>query len=176
MTVTFRPLARDDLDLIHEWLGREHVARWWAGEPTREEVAEEFAEFFEGRTGSRAFIAYADGVPIGYIQSYVAMESGDGWWPDETDPGVRGIDLFLADESRLGAGHGTEMVRSFVRSLFDDPTVSAVQVDPSPENARAIRCYEKAGFRRIAVIDTPDGPALLMRQDRHDSPLARIPA
>ena len=32
-----------------------------------------------------------NGEPIGYAQSYVALGSGDGWWEEETDPGVRGI-------------------------------------------------------------------------------------
>jgi hypothetical protein len=39
----------------------------------------------------------------------------------------------------------------------------SIQVDPSPTNARAIRCYEKAGFTRVGTVVTPDGPALLMR-------------
>ena len=37
-----------------------------------------------------------NGEPIGYAQSYVALGSGDGWWEEETDPGVRGIDQSLA--------------------------------------------------------------------------------
>jgi RimJ/RimL family protein N-acetyltransferase len=41
-----------------------------------------------------------------------------------------------------------------------------VQADPSPLNARAIRCYETAGFRRVREIVTPDGPAVLMHRDR----------
>jgi hypothetical protein len=30
---------------------------------------------------------------------YVALGAGDGSWEDEIDPGVRGIDQFLADPS-----------------------------------------------------------------------------
>jgi aminoglycoside 6'-N-acetyltransferase len=37
-----------------------------------------------------------------------------------------------------------------------------VVIDPDPGNERAIRAYAKAGFCRDRVIDTPDGPALLM--------------
>ena len=58
------------------------------------------------------------------------------------------------------------MIRAFVRELFTDSAVTRVQTDPSPDNARAIRCYEKAGFRRVGVVATPDGPALLMVQER----------
>ena len=33
---------------------------------------------------------------------------------------------------------------------------------PIPTIARAIRAYEKAGFEKAGMVDTPDGPALLM--------------
>ena len=58
------------------------------------------------------------------------------------------------------------MVRRFIRRLFEDPEVTMIQTDPSPDNGRAIRCYEKAGFQRVGVVDTPDGPALLLRCPR----------
>lgn len=115
------------------------------------------------------YLALADGAPIGFIQSYVAMNAGDGWWPDERDPGVRGIDQFLADADRRGRGLGTAMVRAFVAHLFADPAVTRIQTDPSPLNARAIRCYEKAGFESVGEVDTPDGPELLMICERGSS-------
>lgn len=104
--------------------------------------------------------------PIGYIQSYVAVETSDGWWAGQHDPSVRGIDQFLADAARLGQGLGTLMVREFAELLFQDPAVSKIQADPAPTNARAIRCYEKAGFRKAGSITTPDGAAILMILDR----------
>jgi RimJ/RimL family protein N-acetyltransferase len=50
--------------------------------------------------------------------------------------------------------------------LWADPAVTKVQTDPSPDNARAIRAYEKAGFKRVRELTTPDGPALLMVVER----------
>ncbi len=38
------------------------------------------------------YIAMLGDEPVGYARSYVALGSGGGWWEDETDPGVRGID------------------------------------------------------------------------------------
>jgi RimJ/RimL family protein N-acetyltransferase len=58
------------------------------------------------------------------------------------------------------------MVHAFVTALLQDPSVTRVQVDPAPGNARAIRCYEKVGFRAARAIVTLDGPALLMYCDR----------
>lgn len=160
--IAFKPLAPEDLPLLHEWLGRPHVAKWWTPGPTLAEVVEEYGPLTNERAATRPYIVLGDGEPIGFIQSYVALGSGEGWWEDERDPGVRGIDQFLAHAGQLGQGIGTAMVRAFVRRLFADPAVTLVQTDPSPRNGRAIRCYENAGFRAVRTVDTPDGPALLM--------------
>jgi RimJ/RimL family protein N-acetyltransferase len=160
--ITFRPLALTDLPLLHEWLGRPHVAEWWTPTPSLAEVEQEYGPLTSDRSTTRPYVVLGDGAPIGYIQSYVAMGSGDGWWPDERDAGVRGIDQFLADPGQLGRGIGTRMVRAFVQRLFVDHAVTRVQTDPAPENRRAIRCYEKAGFHAVGEVDTPDGRALLM--------------
>ncbi|NEL52379.1 GNAT family N-acetyltransferase, partial [Escherichia coli] len=48
--------------------------------------------------------------------------------------------------------------------------IPRIVTDPSPANARAIRAYEKAGFRRERLVETPDGPALLMSREPGDLP------
>jgi RimJ/RimL family protein N-acetyltransferase len=111
---------------------------------------------------TRGYIAWLEGQPIGFIQSYVVLGSGDGWWEPETDPGARGIDQFLASAEHLGRGLGSTMARAFVDELFLDPAVTKVQADPSPENERAVRSYLRAGFQPRGAVLTPDGPALLM--------------
>lgn len=167
--LAFRPLARADLPTLHEWLQRPHVARWWDGDCSLDDIARDYLPTIEGGSTTEAYIAMLAGEPIGFIQSYVVMDSGEGWWTTETDPGARGIDQFLADASRLDQGLGTIMIRSFVVRLFSDPAVSRIQTDPDPTNHRAIRCYEKAGFVPIGPVVTPDGHALLMTCKRPGS-------
>lgn len=162
----FRPLARADLPLLHAWLQRPHVARWWGSPTSLRELEQDYLSPQALAGSTRAYIALWDGAPLGFIQSYVARGSGGGWWADETDPGVRGIDQFLADADRLGQGLGSAMVRAFVATLFRDPAVTRVQTDPDPHNLRAIRAYAKAGFRPLREVATPDGPALLMVCER----------
>lgn len=162
---TFRLLTLEDLPLLHEWLNRPHVAEWWEGAVGYDYVHESF-------TGDIAnpmidpMLACLNGEPVGYVQVYRVMGADPEWWQDETDPGARGIDQFLANAEQLNQGLGSRMVREFVARIFADPAVTKIQTDPSPNNPRAIRAYEKAGFRRHAQIATPDGPALLMLIER----------
>lgn len=165
--VTLRPLTEDDLAMLHGWLNRPHIVEWWGGErPSLAEVRRDYLPKIMAASGVTPYIALLGERPIGYAQSYVAMGSGDGWWEDEMDPGVRGIDQSLADAADLGKGLGTQLVTALVELLFRDPAVTMIQTDPAPTNARAIRCYEKAGFRQVRVIVTPDGPAVYMVRKR----------
>jgi RimJ/RimL family protein N-acetyltransferase len=166
--IRFQALTRQDLPLLCSWIQLPHVAQWWYPPCTLAEVEADYLPSIEGHSTTKPYLVYLGCEPIGFIQSYVVMDSGDGWWVGETDPGARGIDQFIADPSRVNAGLGTAMIRAFVSVLFQDPEVTKVQTDPSPDNARAIRCYTKAGFRSFGQITTPDGPALFMLRDRSD--------
>ena len=160
--VTFRLLMPPDLVMLHEWLCRPHVSEWWGPAPSLAEVETDYLPMMAPESTTRGYIALNEGVPIGFIQSYVVLASGGGWWEQETDPGARGIDQFLTNAEDLGRGLGSTMVSAFVNGLFLDPSVTKVQTDPSPENARAIRSYIRAGFRPFREVNTPDGAALLM--------------
>jgi AacA4 family aminoglycoside N(6')-acetyltransferase len=167
--VTLRLMTEHDLPKLHEWLNRPHIVEWWGGEEARttlDEVLEHYLPRVLAEESVTPYIAMAGDEPIGYAQSYVALGSGDGWWEDETDPGVRGIDQFLANPTQLNNGLGTKLVQALVELLFSGPTVTKIQTDPAPNNHRAIRCYEKAGFVQHSIITTPDGPAVYMVQCR----------
>ena len=64
----------------------------------------------------------------------------------------------------LGRGHGSAFIRFFTERLLAKGTPRVV-IDPDPANTRAIRAYERAGFSKDCIVETPDGPALLMVRD-----------
>jgi aminoglycoside 6'-N-acetyltransferase-1b len=178
-SVTLRLMTEHDLAMLYEWLNRSHIVEWWGGEearPTLADVQEQYLPSVLAQESVTPYIAMLNGEPIGYAQSYVALGSGDGWWEEETDPGVRGIDQLLANASQLGKGLGTKLVRALVELLFNDPEVTKIQTDPSPSNLRAIRCYEKAGFERQGTV-TPQmvQPCTWFKHARHSSEHAVLP-
>jgi len=106
------------------------------------------------------FIVTLNNRPFAYLQCYDPAawpDNGFGLQPD----GARGIDQFIGEPDMIDRGHGSAFIRAFVDDLFAAGTPRAL-TDPSPDNARAVRAYEKAGFVRQDFVETPDGPALLM--------------
>jgi aminoglycoside 6'-N-acetyltransferase len=152
----FRPMTAADLPLVRRWLAQPHVAQWWG------DTCEQF-ELVSGDLEVEAmdqFIVATDARPFGYIQCYDPEV-----WPDnglgDHPKGTRGIDQFIGELAMVDRGHGSAFIRAFVDRLLASGTPRVI-TDPDPANARAIRAYEKAGFRRDRLVDTPDGEALLM--------------
>jgi len=137
----FDRLTEQNFPKLRDWLRRTHVAEWWGDAESIEELRSAYILGAGEPSATRAYIARLGDEPIGFIQSYVVMGSGEGWWEDETDPGARGIDQFLAEVDQLNQGLGRRMIRAYINSVFSDPAVSVVQTDPHRTNLRAIRLH-----------------------------------
>jgi len=151
----FRPLTRDDLPLIRRWLALPHVREWW-GDPSEQ------YKLVSGDLDVSAmdqFIVQTAGDDFGYLQCYdlTAWNSGFGTHPK----GTRGIDLFIGEPGMIARGHGSALIRAFVDERLRNGAPRIV-TDPDSSNTRAVRAYAKAGFEEAGMVDTPDGPALLM--------------
>ena len=155
----FRLMQIDDLPLIARWLATAHVRQWW-GDP-----AEQYA-LVSGDLNEPAmdqYVVEAGGRAFAYLQCYdlTAWNSGFGMQPE----GARGIDVFIGEPDMIG--HGSAFIRRFVQDRLRQG-VRRIVTDPDPANSRAIRAYEKAGFTRDRIVETPDGPALLMVHETID--------
>ena len=75
-----------------------------------------------------------------------------------------GVDQFIGPAEMIGKGLGTRLVSAMAERALNDGA-TRVLVDPHPDNAAAIRAYEKAGFVRLGTFSMTGGPALLMARD-----------
>jgi aminoglycoside 6'-N-acetyltransferase len=170
MTIGFRRLNADDLRVLHEWLQREHVRRWWREHETYDEVVRHYLPAIEGREPTDLYLIVSDGKTAGFIQTYRTDDHPEYRDLVEVEEGVAGVDLFLADEELTGRGLGSEVLREFVRDVvFAEPATQACIADPDTDNLASIRAFEKAGFAAVRqFVDPADGDRLhtLMRIDR----------
>jgi aminoglycoside 6'-N-acetyltransferase len=149
-------MSATDLTLVRRWLEAPHVTQWWG------DAGQQFALVSDdiNEPAMEQFIVAAEDRPFGYLQCY-----DPNAWPDNGlgahPAGTRGIDQFIGESDMVGRGHGSAFIRFFVDQLLANGT-PRVLTDPDPANARAVRAYEKAGFRGERFVDTSDGLALLM--------------
>ena len=167
--VAFRKLEAPDLRLMHQWLRREHVRRWWDEHESYEDVARHYLPAIEGRRPTDLYLILLDGRPVGFVQSYLVADYPDLAARVGLGASVAGVDLFIGEEELTGKGLGSEMLRAFVRDVvFAEPATSACIADPDVRNAASLRAFEKAGFRRIGeFLDPEDGELhAIVRLDR----------
>lgn len=144
--VRLRPADEDDLELLAGWFGDPSFIDHWGQTPlTRQEVAAKYIG--RRRPDVESFIILAGGVPIGYIQYWLAGKTEGG------------IDLIL-DPRRRGRGHGPDAADALANHLLRDLHWTRVTADPAATDARAVRAWEKAGFHRVGQ----DGDALVMER------------
>ena len=138
--VVLRPLAESDVARLAALGADPEVARWWPGLTQEHLLAKARGDGEEADV--TCFAIVAGGEVSGLIQ----------YW-EEADADYRhaGMDIFLGATAQ-GGGLGTDAVRTMARHLVEDRGHHRLVIDPDAENARAIRCYEKAGFRRVGVL------------------------
>jgi aminoglycoside 6'-N-acetyltransferase len=154
----FRPMISADLAMVRRWLETPEVARWW-GRPDEQYAL--VSGDLDHPDMDQFVVSLAD-QPFGYIQCYAlsTWNAGLGSHPAQT----RGIDQFIGAPELIGRGHGSGFIRQFVEGLLRSG-IPRVVTDPDPDNVRAVRAYAKAGFHSDRLVETPDGPALLMVRD-----------
>ena len=132
--MNLRPLTGADAPRLREIRAMPEVARWW--HPPEDDFP------LSDDPGAVRFVIEHEVEVIGLVQ-----------YEEEDDPNYRNawIDIFIA-ATHHGSGLGTEAIEAVCRHLFDERGHHRLVIDPAAENAAAIRCYEKAGFRRVGVM------------------------
>lgn len=146
-SVTLRPVAAADIPELVRIRSTPEVYRWWrGGDDLAAAVAADLAD-----PDTQTFVIDHGGRVAGAIQ-----------WEAETEPDYRhaSIDIYL-DPAVHGRGLGADAVRTLARYLISDHGHHRLTIDPAADNAAAIRCYTKVGFRPVGIMRRyergPDG-------------------
>lgn len=154
MKITFRIFTEHDIPLFKQWAQLPHVKDVWFIDGYH--PLEYFTQKLANNTYDFPFLILLDQQPIGYIQAcdlyayrLFAVKPA-GVFTNEA-PGTFCMDLFIGDERLLNRGYGTMIVKQFIEKLTTEFKATKILIDPSVDNKRAIRCYEKAGFNAVRI-------------------------
>lgn len=156
--ISFRLLQISDFPMLLRWLNSTHVKQWWDSDVqwTFESVALKYTAYVAGAiwVGDlakpiHAFIIENDGVPIGYLQHYLAHD----FWQTKNSQHMRqntgALDYYIGETAFLGKGLGSKILEKFIQTM-GERYYDAIAVDPDPKNLKAIKRYCHAGFHSMS--------------------------
>jgi RimJ/RimL family protein N-acetyltransferase len=138
--VNLRAVEPEDYRLLWQWLNDAGVMVYW-GRPGNTQSLPEVSRVEEAQASrgtSRKYIVEThDGLPIGQIDYYdLDWQARSAW-----------TSIMIADPQYWGGGYGTNAMRTLLTYLFMQMGLHRVSLSAHITNTRAIRSYEKNGFR-----------------------------
>lgn len=155
--INFVQLQESHFPLMLEWLEKPHVKKWWDQDLTytmdlvRKKYGSYVAEYklVEGEKRSiKAYVICVNEKPVGYIQLYNVYDFPRSKELVGLPSSVGGLDIFIGDENFIGHNFGSQAIKEFITSHCNE--FEHLFVDPDINNIAAIKCYEKAGFKKMA--------------------------
>ncbi len=171
-------LMRDephDFSLMAHWLSDERVLEYYEGRDRRynyEAAVAKWGPRTRGEHKAKPCLILLDGREIGYIQYYPVEKEFD--LPDRR--GTYGIDMFIGECELWGRGLGSRALALTAGYIFRKLHGRRLVIDPRVSNHRAVRAYEKAGFRKMNVLkahELHEGEArdcwlMMIERNRHN--------
>lgn len=166
MNITFRYLENSDYDfkLLYNWCKNEYIYKWFE---QRELSFDEIVAKYQKKLNSKKqdlFIIKYDNHEIGFLQIY-KFENDIDLKCIKKNQNIYEFDLFIGEEKYLDKGIGTKIVSVVNNMIYSKYNADAIILRPFERNIRAIRCYEKCGYKIVDQyrgLDTINNPEIFL--------------
>jgi len=170
--IEFRPFSAGmDLDLVHGWMCRPHVAAWWDLGGERDDTRDYL--FARLRLRHRdCWIVSAGERSVAYAETFVVPDDELAARYD-AQPGDRGFCLLIGPPELLGTGVAQRLVRRLLNVLLTQPQITRVVCEADARNHRLLTFCRALGAEHVATLDSRDPPRLLLgwtREPRFGGP------
>ncbi len=144
--VQLGPVLREYLPQYVEWLNHWEVSRYLAPGIPMPMSLEDETDWFENRRRRNDNLVFAI---LTLAENRLIGNCGLQNIDLKNRTAVFGI--FIGDPNYQNQGYGTDATRTLLRYAFEQLGLNRVELEVYDFNPRAIRTYEKAGFRRDGV-------------------------
>ena len=158
--LSLRPFdLNEDVTTLHGWVTQPYARYWGLLDAS---VADVHAEYLRiERSGHhRAFLGEHDGRPAFLMERYEPSYDAIGKLYDVA-PGDIGMHLLVAPPVSPISGFTRAVFETIMDSLFSDPLVDRVVVEPDVRNTKIQALNERMGFHKHSIVDLPDKQAWL---------------
>ncbi|EKS8351014.1 MAG TPA: N-acetyltransferase [Bacillus sp. (in: Bacteria)] len=138
-----RLLELDDLQIILEWYNDEELHNIADVKPFKRYTIEELREYWTKKL-ARSYASYHVIIVRDEVIGRVGLKK-----TKYDDTYVMEYSILIGVSNLYSKGLGTEITKYFISKSFLDSDIQAVVLQVREDNKRAIRCYEKAEFKKV---------------------------
>jgi aminoglycoside 6'-N-acetyltransferase len=156
--ISFRPLAKSDLQVLHHWLNEQEVLTWYAKQPPS--IADVHAKYLpriDALDPVHVYVFAAGGDDAGLIQRYLVEDFPAYARAVQADFEWVGVDFFIGEPRFRGVGLGAQVVDAFVTEFVFRAGHYTCCSSPAAANERSIRTLVRAGFRHVCAVTLQSG-------------------
>ncbi|PGM91377.1 GNAT family N-acetyltransferase [Bacillus cereus] len=151
--LSVRYVIKNDAPIISKWLTDPEILQYYEGRDNPQSVEEVLAHFIHNpNSNEKRCLVEFDEMPIGSIQMYPVDFEWKALYGYEESQNVWGMDQFIGEPLFLGKGIGTKLVQAAITYIMKEVGAEAIAMDPKVNNERAIKCYEKCGFKKVKIL------------------------
>ncbi|MEA3319390.1 MAG: GNAT family N-acetyltransferase [Bacillota bacterium] len=141
-----------DEEYLLKWLTDPKVLEFYEGRDAIFNIEDILRKFFKRDDEVLRCLVVYDGKNIGYIQFYPINKATSALAEYFEMERVYGLDQFIGNPDYWNKGIGTLLITSTVNFLLTKIRANRIVMDPMISNGRAIKCYEKCGFKKIREL------------------------
>lgn len=142
----FQKAHEEQRSLIHSWLERPHVTKWFYGEGLQSTIDHLDAFFDRPSPFFQYWIGYEGEIPFAFLITSEVNKPEDSLTRFcEKEGKAITLDMLIGEEKYLGKGLSHRLIEEFLLTQFGG--VSEVLIDPEKTNTHAVHIYEKVGFK-----------------------------
>ncbi|SFS60489.1 GNAT family N-acetyltransferase [Marininema halotolerans] len=146
--------CQNDFSLLFKWFNDKEVLSYIEGPAscyTYEEIVSKYGPRAKGKHYVTPCIVNYNDSPIGYLQFYLLQEDEIQKYGARLELPPYGLDIVIGETRYWNMGIGTGALKLILRHLFEQG-IKEIFIDPQTWNIRAIRSYEKCGFRKTKIL------------------------
>ena len=152
----FQPVDKEHLDLVHSWLKKPHVVKWFYGQGLQNTL-DHLDAFLNGSCNSAYWLGFDGDHPFAFFITSFVLKPTDPltrWCKEKGDTIT--LDMLIGDTNYLGKGLSHILIREFLLQQF--PKAAEVLIDPEASNLHAIHIYKKVGFEIVETFIPSHSP------------------
>ncbi|HEY3563106.1 MAG TPA: GNAT family N-acetyltransferase [Kribbella sp.] len=159
-TIALRPFDLDtDVTTLHSWVTRPYAQYWGLLDATVADVRAEYLRI-ASTAHHQAFLGEHDGRPAFLMERYEPSYDAVGQVYDVA-PGDVGMHVLVGPPDVPLPGFTTAVFEMIMDSLFSDPLVDRIVVEPDVRNVKIQALNARMGFRKHSIVSLPDKQAWL---------------